>query len=61
LNDIIQEKSDISPGMVYRIAQVFGGTTDRWVNLQTKYNLYCVAEWAKNFKLKPYQEQLQTV
>lgn len=39
LNNIIHEKSDITPDMAYKIAQVFGGTTEIWINMQTKYNL----------------------
>jgi addiction module HigA family antidote len=61
INNIIHEKSDITPDMAYRIAQVFGGTAEIWANLQTKYNLHLAAERAKDFKLKPYQGQLQTV
>lgn len=61
LNKIIHERSDITPDMAFRIAQVFGGTADIWANLQTKYNLHLAAERAKTFKLKPYQGELQTV
>ncbi len=61
LNNIIHEKSDITPDMAYRISQVFGGTAEIWAHMQTKYNLYLAAERAKDFKLKPYQGQSQTV
>jgi len=61
LNNIIHEKSDITPDMAYRIAQVFGGTAEIWANMQTKYNLYLAAERAKGFELKPYQRPLQNV
>ncbi|WP_257666070.1 HigA family addiction module antitoxin [Parapedobacter tibetensis] len=61
LNNIIHEKSDITPDMAFRIAQVFGGTAEIWANMQTKYNLHLAAERAKLFKLKPYHGQLQTV
>jgi len=61
LNNIIHEKSDITPDMAYRIAQVFGGTAEIWANMQTKYNLHLAAERAKSFKLKPYQGQLEKV
>lgn len=61
LNNIIHEKSDITPDMAYRISQVFGGTAEIWANLQTKYNLHLAAERAKKFNLKPYQGQLQKV
>ena len=40
LNNIVHEKSDITPDMAYRIAKVFGGTADIWANLHTKFNLF---------------------
>lgn len=61
LNNIIHEKSDITPDMAFRIAQVFGGTAEIWANMQTKYNLHMAAKRAKSFKLKPYHGQLQSV
>lgn len=57
LNNIIHERSDITPEMSYRIAQVFGGTADIWANLQTKFNLHLAAEKMKGLSLKPYQYQ----
>lgn len=57
LNKIIHEKSDITPEMSFRIAKVFGGTTDIWANLQTKFNLHLAAEKTKELKLKPYYFQ----
>ncbi|HUH18759.1 HigA family addiction module antitoxin [Albibacterium sp.] len=55
LNNIIHEKSDITPDMAYRISLVFGGTAEIWANMQTKYNLHIAAEKAKTFKLEPYR------
>jgi len=57
LSNIINGKSDISPEMCYRIAQVFGGTADIWANLQTKYNLRSIADKVSTFKLTPYRPQ----
>lgn len=61
LNNIIHEKSDITPEMGFRIAQVFGGKPEIWANMQTKYNLHLAAEKAKSFKLKPYQGEAQSL
>lgn len=55
LSNIINERSDISPEMCYRIAAVFGGNPDIWANLQTKYNLRSIEEKAKHLKLTPYK------
>jgi addiction module HigA family antidote len=54
LNNIIHEKSDITPEMSFRIAKVFGGTADIWANLKTKFNLHLAAEKTKALNLKPY-------
>ena len=54
LNNIIHEKSDITPEMAFRIAKVFGGTAEIWANLQTKFNLHLAAEKTKTLDLKPY-------
>jgi len=55
LNNIVHQKSDITPEMAFRIAKVFGGTADIWANLQTKYNLHLAAEKTEELDLKPYQ------
>ena len=54
LSNVLNQKSDISPDMAYRIAKVFGGTADIWANLQTKYNMHQAAERLKDLKLAPY-------
>jgi addiction module HigA family antidote len=53
LNNIIHEKSDITPEISFRIAKVFGGTPDIWANLQTKFNLHLAAEKTKELNLMP--------
>ena len=55
LTHIVNEKSDITPDMAFRIAKVFGGTADIWANLQTKYNLHLGSIRAKELDLKPFQ------
>ena len=55
LNNIIHEKSDISPEMSFRIAKVFGGTPEVWANLQTKYNLHIAEGKMKAIDLQPFQ------
>jgi addiction module HigA family antidote len=57
INNIIHEKSDISPEMSLRIAKVFGGTADVWANLQTKFNLQRAAEKMKSLNLEPFHYQ----
>jgi addiction module HigA family antidote len=57
LNNIIHERSDITPEMSFRIAKVFGGSADIWANLQTKFNLHLAEEKTKTLDLKPYHYQ----
>lgn len=57
LNNIIHEKSDISPEMSFRVAKVFGGTPDIWANLQTKFNLHRAGEKMKSLNLEPFHYQ----
>ena len=59
LSNILNQKSDISPEMCFRIAAVFGGTPDIWANLQTKYNLAVAAEKVKTFKLTPFHPRVK--
>lgn len=54
LSNILNQKSDISPEMCFRISTVFGGTPEIWANLQMKYNLAAVSEKVKKYKLTPY-------
>lgn len=60
LSNVLNQKSDISPEMCFRIATVFGGTPEVWANLQTKYNLASVAKNARLLKLKPYHVQARS-
>jgi len=55
LNNIIHERSDITPEMSFRIAKVFGGTAEIWANMQTKYNLHLASEKMASLDLKPFQ------
>jgi len=43
VSNIVNEKADISPEMALRIATVFGGTADIWLNLQAKYDFQIAA------------------
>jgi len=60
LSNVLNQKSDISPEMCFRIAAVFGGTPEVWASLQTKYNLAAVAEKVKQYKLTPYHAHART-
>ena len=55
LSNILNEKADITPEMALRIATVFGGTPNIWLNLQVKYDLQKAEKKVKQFKLIPYR------
>lgn len=39
LYDILNEKQPVTPGMALRLAKMFGGTAESWVNMQRNYDL----------------------
>lgn len=55
LSNVLNGNADITPEMCVRISTVFGGTSDIWANLQTKYNLHQAEQKVKTLKLTPYQ------
>jgi addiction module HigA family antidote len=59
LSNVLNQKSDISPEMCFRISAVFGGTPDIWANLQTKYNLAIAAEKIKQYTLTPFHQRMR--
>ncbi len=60
LSNVLNQKSDISPEMCFRIATVFGGTPEIWANLQTKFNLAAVADKVKQYNLAPLPYHTRT-
>ena len=39
LYDILNEKQPVTPSMALRLARMFGGTAESWVNMQRNYDL----------------------
>lgn len=39
LYDILNEKQPVTPAMALRLARMFGGTAESWVNMQRNYDL----------------------
>ena len=52
LNNVINEKSSISPEMAVRLAKAFGGSAETWLGMQAAYDLSQV----KNVKVVPYRK-----
>ena len=39
LYDILNEKQPVTPAMALRLARMFGGSAESWVNMQRNYDL----------------------
>jgi addiction module HigA family antidote len=56
VNEIVNEKRNISPEMAMKLARYFGTSAELWLNLQNHYDLYRVG--ARNSavleRIKPY-------
>ena len=44
INEIVNEKRNISPEMTVKLARYFGTSEELWLNLQNQYDLYRVKE-----------------
>jgi addiction module HigA family antidote len=48
INEIINEKRNISPEMAIRLARYFGTSEELWLNLQNQYDLYIIKKKKKD-------------
>lgn len=58
INEIVNEKRNISPEMAIKLSRYFGTTPELWLNLQNQYDLY-IAKQKKHTlleKIRPYRE-----
>ena len=53
LNNLVNEKSGISPEMAVRLAKVFGSTPEHWLRMQAAYDLAQVQQ--DKIDLKRYE------
>ena len=58
VNEILNEKRNISPDMALRLARFFGTSEELWLNLQDQYDLHKAREKNKDIlrRIKPYKE-----
>jgi addiction module HigA family antidote len=58
VNEILNEKRNISPDMALRLARFFGTSEELWLNLQDQYDLYRARQKSKGLltKIKPYRQ-----
>jgi len=58
LNNLVNEKSDLSWEMAIRLSKAFGSTTEAWMRIQFQYDAAKVQERAKKIKVKPLKKAL---
>ncbi len=58
INEIVNEKRNLSPEMAVRLSKYFGTSEELWLNLQNQYDLYIVKAKKQSIlkKIKPYRE-----
>ena len=56
LNNLVNEKSGISPEMAVRLEKLGWGKADGWLRLQMNYDLSCVRAYEKEIKVQPIQQ-----
>ncbi len=58
INEIVNEKRNISPEMAVRLARYFGTSEELWMNLQAQYDLFAIKTKRKAIlrHIRPYKE-----
>lgn len=58
INEIINEKRNISPEMAIKLARYFGTSEELWLNLQNQYDLFMVKKKKQDIlkHIRPYRE-----
>ena len=58
INEIVNEKRNISPEMAIKFARYFGTSEEIWMNLQNQYELYLVKMKRRDIlrNIRPYNE-----
>ena len=58
INEIVNEKRNISPEMAIKLARYFGTSEEIWMNLQNQYDLYLVKMKRRDIlrNIRPYDE-----
>ncbi len=57
LNNIVNERSGISPEMAIRLSKAFGSTPEMWLRLQLAYDLSKALQHEANIKVRRYEPQ----
>lgn len=55
LNNVVNEKSGISPEMAIRLSKAFGSTPEAWVRMQAAYDLAQAMQHEKEIRVQRFQ------
>lgn len=55
LNNIVNEKSAISPEMAIRLSKAFGSTPDTWLRMQTAFDLAAALKNSDQIRVERYK------
>lgn len=58
INEIVNEKRNVSPEMAIKLSRYFGTTPELWLNLQNQHDLYTARKRKQTVlqKIRPYKE-----
>ena len=54
LNNVVNEKSAISPEMAIRLSKAFGSTAETWVRMQAAFDLAVAMKGAADIRVERY-------
>lgn len=57
LNNIVNEKSGISPEMAIRLSKAFGSTPDTWLRMQAAFDLAVAMKGEKDIRVERYVKE----
>jgi len=61
LSNVLNRKAPVTPILASRIAKVFGGSAEIWIQLQLSFDMREAALFSKNLKLKPFKSKKQQI
>lgn len=57
LNNIVNEKTALSPEMAIRVSKAFGGTSEAWYRMQSAYDIAKAKKRAGKIKVRTYKSE----
>lgn len=61
LNNLVNERSGVSPEMAIRLSKAFGDAAETWLAMQAAFDLAVARKRERKIKVKRYQSALQSI